>query len=80
MRRRTLQLATLAMGGVLLSAGAYAAEKCATGPVTVGFLPKLDTDPYFQVARTGAEEAQGEIGAFIGSNTRGDAQQNLFVA
>jgi rhamnose transport system substrate-binding protein len=41
---------------------ASAAEECATGPVTVGFLPKLDTDPYFQVAQTGAEEAAAEIG------------------
>jgi len=38
------------------------AQECATGPVTVGFLPKLDTDPYFQVAQTGAEEAAAEIG------------------
>ena len=29
------------------------AQECATGPVTVGLLPKLDTDPYFQVAKTG---------------------------
>jgi rhamnose transport system substrate-binding protein len=38
------------------------AEECAKAPVTVGFLPKLDTDPYFQVAQTGAEEAAAEIG------------------
>ena len=60
-RRRTLSLATLALGTALAASGALAAEECAKGPVTVGFLPKLDTDPYFQVARTGAEEAQGEI-------------------
>jgi rhamnose transport system substrate-binding protein len=64
MKRGTLRLATLTLGGVLLSAGAFAAD-CATGPVTVGFLPKLDTDPYFQVAKTGAEEAQGEIGGKV---------------
>ena len=33
--------------------------------MTVGFLPKLDTDPYFQVAKTGAEEAQKEIGGKV---------------
>jgi rhamnose transport system substrate-binding protein len=37
----------------------------AAEPVTIGFLPKLDTDPYFQVARTGAEEAQKEIGGKV---------------
>jgi rhamnose transport system substrate-binding protein len=59
------RLAVLALGTALAATGAFAAEKCATGPVTVGFLPKLDTDPYFQVARTGAEEAQGEIGGKV---------------
>jgi rhamnose transport system substrate-binding protein len=52
----------LATGLALLASTAIAAEQCATAPVTVGFLPKLDTDPYFQVAQTGAEEAAGEIG------------------
>src|SRR5271166_3845351 len=37
----------------------------AADPVTIGFLPKLDTDPYFQVAKTGADEAQGEIGGKV---------------
>jgi rhamnose transport system substrate-binding protein len=46
---------------ILSSSTVYAAEP-AKGPVTVGFLPKLDTDPYFQVAQSGAEEAQREIG------------------
>jgi len=62
---RLLRIAALAVGVAVPSAGALAAEGCATGPVTVGFLPKLDTDPYFQVARTGAEEAQGEIGGKV---------------
>ena len=64
-RRLTLSLAALALGTALAASGALAAEECAKGPVTVGFLPKLDTDPYFQVARTGAEEAQGEIGGKV---------------
>src|SRR5271166_273481 len=63
-RRLTVRLA-LALGAVLAASGVLAAEQCAKGPVTVGFLPKLDTDPYFQVARTGAEEAQGEIGGKV---------------
>ena len=33
--------------------------------MTVGFLPKLDTDPYFQVAKIGAEEAAKEIGGKV---------------
>ncbi len=41
------------------------AQECAKQPVTVGFLPKLDTDPYFQVARTGAEEAAQQIGGKV---------------
>jgi rhamnose transport system substrate-binding protein len=40
-------------------------QECATGPVKVGFLPKLDTDPYFQVAKQGAEEAAKEIGGEV---------------
>ncbi len=46
----------------LLGAGAASAQDCASGPVKVGFLPKLDTDPYFQVAGQGADEAVAEIG------------------
>jgi rhamnose transport system substrate-binding protein len=52
------------IGCLLIGTAAFAAE-CATGPVTVGLLPKLDTDPYFGVAKTGAEEAQGEIGGKV---------------
>ncbi len=50
-----------ATAGFLLIGSAFA-QQCATGPVTVGFLPKLDTDPYFQVAKAGAEIAQKEVG------------------
>jgi rhamnose transport system substrate-binding protein len=45
-----------------VAGSALAAGSCATSPVTVGFVPKLDTDPYFQVAQTGAEEAAAQIG------------------
>ena len=61
---RNLLIAALAAGTALLVTPVFAAD-CATAPVTVGFLPKLDTDPYFQVAKTGAEEAQGEIGGKV---------------
>ena len=54
----------LMAASMLVSAGALA-QQCATKPVTVGFLPKLDTDPYFQVAKSGAEEAQGEVGGKV---------------
>ena len=54
--------------------GADATAKAAT----VGFIPKLDTDPYFAVAKTGAEEAQKEIGGAViqeaPSSATGDAQ------
>jgi rhamnose transport system substrate-binding protein len=56
--------AALMAASMFVSAGALA-QQCATQGVTVGFLPKLDTDPYFQVARQGAEEAQGEIGGKV---------------
>ena len=60
---KTALLITSAL--VCLGHTALAADTCRTGPVKVGFLPKLDTDPYFQVARTGAEEAQKEIGGSV---------------
>ena len=41
------------------------AQECATAPVTVGIVPKLDTDPYFQVAKGGAEEAAAEMGGTV---------------
>ena len=54
---------SLLLASTLIASVATAnAADCAKAPVTVGFLPKLDTDPYFQVAQTGAEEAAGEIG------------------
>jgi rhamnose transport system substrate-binding protein len=53
-------IATLFVGAALAASPSLAAD-----PVTVGFLPKLDTDPYFQVAKTGAEEAQKEIGGKV---------------
>jgi rhamnose transport system substrate-binding protein len=56
-----LKTLLLASSFIALASGAMA-QQCATAPVTVGFLPKLDTDPYFQVAQTGAEEAAAEIG------------------
>lgn len=63
---RSLTAAGLALAATaLVGAPAGAAERCATTPVTVGFIPKLDTDPYFQVAKTGAVEAQGEIGGKV---------------
>lgn len=64
MTSKTATFAALALGSMLAATGALA-QQCASGPVTVGFLPKLDTDPYFQVARTGAEEAAAEIGGKV---------------
>jgi rhamnose transport system substrate-binding protein len=61
MKNASMFLSAAVAGALVLSSAAYCAEP-AKGPVTVGFLPKLDTDPYFQVAQTGAEEAQREIG------------------
>jgi rhamnose transport system substrate-binding protein len=57
----TLLLST----AVLSSALPALAQECATAPVTVGIVPKLDTDPYFQVAKGGAEEAATEMGGTV---------------
>ncbi|WMS44595.1 rhamnose ABC transporter substrate-binding protein [Acuticoccus sp. MNP-M23] len=62
MLKRTL-LATVCTA-VLLT-GAAQAQDCLTEPGTIGFLPKLDTDPYFQVANDGAKEAAGEMGGTV---------------
>lgn len=62
---KALQTALLA-SAVLLAQGSIAmSQDCAKGPVTVGFLPKLDTDPYFKVAEQGAMEAAKEIGGKV---------------
>src|ERR1700693_5911353 len=64
MKHKSTLFSAAITGALIFSNAAFAADT-AKGPVTVGFLPKLDTDPYFQVARTGAEEAQGEIGGKV---------------
>jgi rhamnose transport system substrate-binding protein len=64
MKHLKLMLLSTALGGAMLAAPVLAQE-CATGPVTVGMLPKLDTDPYFQVAKGGAEDAAKEIGGTV---------------
>lgn len=54
-----------AVACILATTAVFAADECHKEPVKVGFLPKLDTDPYFQVAKTGAEEAQKEMGGSV---------------
>ena len=62
---KSLKLSLLASVVMFAAAPLAFAQECATGPVTVGFLPKLDTDPYFQVAKQGAEEAAAEMGGAV---------------
>jgi rhamnose transport system substrate-binding protein len=64
MKHLKLALLSAALGSVILALPA-AAQECAKKPVVVGLLPKLDTDPYFQVAKGGAEEAAKEIGGSV---------------
>jgi rhamnose transport system substrate-binding protein len=64
MKHLKLMLLSAALGSAVL-ASPVLAQECATGPVTVGMLPKLDTDPYFQVAKGGAEDAAKEIGGTV---------------
>ncbi len=56
-----LKIALFATAAAIISLPAQAQE-CSDKPVSVGFIPKLDTDPYFKVAEDGAKEAQKEIG------------------
>ena len=58
--RASYIIAALFVGTAVATSSCLAAD-----PVTVGFFAKLDTDPYFQVAKTGAEEAQKEIGGKV---------------
>jgi len=63
MLRRTL-MASACIAATLTASGALA-QACLSEPGTVGFLPKLDTDPYFQVAGAGAQDAEAEIGGNV---------------
>lgn len=61
-----MRLLTTALLSTTMLCGLPAlAQECATEPVTVGLVPKLDTDPYFQVAKGGAEEAAAEMGGTV---------------
>jgi rhamnose transport system substrate-binding protein len=64
MKHLKFALLSAVLGGAALGLPAIAQE-CATKPVVVGLLPKLDTDPYFQVAKGGAEDAAKEIGGSV---------------
>lgn len=44
---------------------APAGKNCATGPVKVGYIPKLGTDPYMTTVRDGAMDAAKEIGGSV---------------
>lgn len=65
MNRFKLAVLSASLGALVFSSTAFAEPKCATEPVAVGMLPKLDTDPYFKVAGGGAEEAAKEIGGSV---------------
>ncbi len=64
MKRLKFVLLSAALGTAVFSMPVLAME-CAKEPVTVGYLPKLDTDPYFQVADGGANDAAKEIGGKV---------------
>ena len=62
---KTLLLATTVLLSAFPAITPALAIECATAPVTVGLVPKLDTDPYFQVAKGGAEDAAKEMGGTV---------------
>src|ERR1700752_5019042 len=70
-------LTSIILLGALSAITAFGADATAKA-ATVGFIPKLDTDPYFGVAKSGAEEAQKEMGGTVvqeaPSSATGDAQ------
>ena len=63
MKKTTWMISTCA-AALVCATGAFA-QDCLNEPGTVGFLPKLDTDPYFQVANDGAKEAASELGGTV---------------
>jgi rhamnose transport system substrate-binding protein len=65
MKYSRLAALTTLMSTAAFTLPAIAADNCATAPVVVGMLPKLDTDPYFQVAKGGAEDAAKEMGGSV---------------
>ena len=80
LRNKSLGIAALALATSLIGLNASAAETCATGPVTVGFISKLDTDPYFEVSKQGAEEAQAEIGGKVLQQSPGQQTAEAQIA
>lgn len=52
-----------ASGGAASAGGGGAG--CATGPVKVGYIPKLGTDPYMTTVRAGAMDAAKELGGSV---------------
>jgi rhamnose transport system substrate-binding protein len=60
------------------SGGTAAAAKCLDKPAKVGFVNKLDTDPYWGEAKNGAEAAKADLGGEVivtaPSKDTGDAQ------
>lgn len=45
--------------------GTASEPECAKGPVKVGYIPKLGTDPYMTTVRDGAKDAAKEIGGEV---------------
>ena len=78
MKNLKLSLLSGALVSVLCALPAIAQE-CATKPVVVGMLPKLDTDPYFRVAKGGAEDAAKEIGGSLNVQSDGPGHGATFV-
>ncbi len=70
-------LTSLFLFSAMCATAALGADSATKG-ATVGFIPKLDTDPYFATTKLGAEKAQKEIGGTLiqeaPSSATGDAQ------
>jgi rhamnose transport system substrate-binding protein len=65
------------------SAASASAASCSTKPVTVAYVPKLNTDPYWAAARTGELQAAKEIGGKViqvaPSQATAAAQSNIIA-
>lgn len=64
---------TAAAGGAAPGTTGGTGAGCASGPVTVGYIPKLGTDPYMTTVRDGAQDAAKEIGGKVVYTSPSDA-------
>ena len=82
---KAFKLALLASAVLLTPASLAFSQECAKQPVTVGFLPKLDTDPYFKVAQQGVRvvsydsDVAGAARSIFVNQAKGDSLAEMML-